>query len=56
MLNHAGVCTAYGTAWGYLQKLSTEARFLSIIRSGYWMWIFDNLNIHQTIRHEREGL
>lgn len=35
--------------------LTTEARYQEMIRSGYWMWVYDNLNILQRVRHERQG-
>ena len=50
-----GVCTSYTTAWKYLRNLTTEARYLDMIRSGHWIWVYDNLNLQQHIRHEREG-
>ena len=27
VLNHAGVCVSYQTAWKYVQQLTTEARY-----------------------------
>ncbi len=50
-----GVCASYTTAWKYLKALTTEARYLETIRSGHWIWAYDNLNLKQHIRHEREG-
>ena len=55
VLNHAGVCVSYQTAWKYLQQLTTEARYHEIVQSGHWQWVFDNLNMNQRVRHEREG-
>ena len=55
VLNHAGLCTSYTTAWKYLKQLTQESRYLEIIRDGYWLWIYDNLNLHQKVRHERQG-
>ena len=55
VLNHAGVCTSYVTAWKYLKQLTQESMYLEIIREGCWLWIYDNLNLHQKIRHERLG-
>ena len=55
VLNHMGVCAPYKNAWKYLKSLTTEARYLEMIRSGHWMWAYDNLNLKQQIRHEREG-
>ena len=50
-----GVCASYTTAWKYLKALTNEARYLEMIRSGHWIWAYDNLNLKQHIRHEREG-
>ena len=50
-----GVCASYTTAWKYLKSLTTEARYLEMIQSGHWIWAYDNLNLKQHIRHEREG-
>ena len=51
-----GVCTSYNTMWKYLKQLTNEARYLEMIRSGHWLWVYDNLNLMQSIRHEREGM
>ena len=53
MLNHAGVCVSYATAWKYLRQISAEAMYLERIREGHWIWAYDNLNIYQRVRHER---
>ena len=55
VLNHAGLCTSYATAWKYLKQLTQESMYLEIIRQGCWLWIYDNLNLHQKVRHERQG-
>ena len=55
VLNHAGVCVSYQTAWKYVQQLTTEARYQEAVHSGHWQWVFDNVNMHQRVRHEREG-
>lgn len=47
---------SYTTSWKYLMALTTEARYQEVIRSGQWMWVYDNLNIHQRVRHERQGM
>ena len=26
-----------------------------MVKSGRWQWVFDNVNLHQKIRHERQG-
>ena len=39
-----------------LNKLTTQARYMEVIRSGHWQWVFDNVNMHQRVRHEREGM
>ena len=55
MLNHAGVCVSYTTAWKYLKKLTVESRYLDIVREEHWIWAYDNLNINLKVRHERVG-
>lgn len=55
-LSHAGVCVSYSTAWRYLRQLITESRCEEMIRTGHWQWVYDNVNIHQRVRHEREGI
>ena len=55
MLFHAGVCISYNRAWQYLRQLTTEARYLEVVTGGHWIWVYDNVNIHQKVRHEREG-
>lgn len=55
VLNLAGLCVSYTSVWKYLSQLTTQAQFLDIIREGHWLWVFDNLNVHQCIRHERQG-
>ena len=55
MLNYAGICMSYQRSWEYLHQLTTEAKLLEVVRSGYWLWVYDNVNLHQRVRHEREG-
>ena len=38
-----------------LLQLTAEARYDHLVRSGFWVWIFDNVNLQKKIRHEREG-
>ena len=52
-LNHMGVCVSYQGAWMYL---TTESKCLEFVQSGHWLWVYDNLNLHQKVRHEREGM
>ena len=26
-----------------------------VVMSGRWLWVYDNVNLHQKVRHEREG-
>ena len=40
----------------YLRSLTAEAKHTEKIKSGRWVWIYDNLNLHMKIRHEREGM
>lgn len=46
---------SYSSTWQYLQQLTTQARYTEVIRTGRWIWMYDNLNIHQRVRHERTG-
>ena len=52
VLNHAGVCVSYTTAWKYLKKLTVESRYLDIVREEHWIWAYDNLNINLKVHHE----
>ena len=54
-LNHAGVCSSYTSAWKYLQQLTLEAKYTEEVKTGHRLWVYDNLNLHQGVRHEREG-
>lgn len=56
VLNHAGICLSYNATWIYLTKLIEEADYMGQLKEGQWLWIYDNLNLHQTIRHERQGM
>lgn len=56
VLNHAGISLSYNTTWMYLTKLIAEADYMGQLKQGQWLWIYDNLNLHQTIRHERQGM
>lgn len=55
MLNHMGICALYTSIWDYLRQLTTEARYQELVKSGHWMWVYDNLNMQHKVRHEREG-
>ena len=54
-LNYAGVCSSYISAWKYLQQLTLEANYREAVKTGHWQWVYDNVNMHQRVRHEREG-
>ena len=56
VLNHAGICLSYNAIWNYFRQLVRENRFLEVVKEGEWMWVYDNLNIHQRVRHERQGM
>lgn len=32
-----------------------ESKYEDVIQNDHWMWVYDNLNIHQRVRHERQG-
>ena len=59
-LGHKGVkpwwCLSYDATWQCLRQLTYEAGYLDMVRNGHWIWIYDNLNFNQTVRHERSGL
>ena len=55
VLNHAGVCLSYDGTWQHLLKLTEKARYPEIVQEGHWIWMYDNLNFLQKIRHERSG-
>ena len=54
-MNHAGLSMSYTKTWEYLKKLSNEAHYKDQVKEGNWIWVYDNFNLHQKIRHEREG-
>ena len=46
---------SYYATWNYLRLLITQSQYVDMVRSGHWMWVYDNLNIHQRVRHEHSG-
>ena len=56
MLSHAGVCMSHTSIWAYLMKLTQDAGYAEQVQQGHWTWVYDNLNLQQHIRHEREGI
>ena len=55
VLNHGGICMSYDATWQHIRQLIQEAGYTSIVKQGYWIWIYDNFNFNRQIRHEREG-
>ena len=55
MLNHAGICLSYEATWQYLKQLTREANFTEMVKCGHWIWVYDNLNFCQAVRHECSG-
>ena len=55
VLNHAGICLSYEMTWIDLKKLIEEANYTGRVKQGRWLWVYD-FNMHQTIRHERQGI
>ena len=54
---HSGkryICMSYTATWDYLLALTQQANLVSKIQSGHWIWAYDNVNIHRSIRHERQ--
>lgn len=49
------MCMSYTSTWSYLMKLTTDANYVEQVQEGHWIWVYDNLNLHQVVRHEREG-
>lgn len=47
---------SYSSTWTYLLKLTEDAQYAQRVQNGHWMWVYDNLNLHQVVRHEREGI
>ena len=33
----------------YLRQLSSEVRYLEVVKSGKWIGVCDNLNVHKTV-------
>ena len=46
----AFVAMSYVQTWAYLRQLSSEARYLEVVKSGKWIWMYDNLDIHKAVR------
>ena len=46
---------SYNSTWNYLRELTTQAHYTEVIQSGRFLWVYDNLNIHQRVCHERSG-
>ena len=46
---------SYTATWDYLIKLTQDAKYTEKVQSGHWVWVYDNLNLHQPVRHERVG-
>ena len=40
----------------HLKHLTQEANVLQRVQSGKWVWVYNNLNIHQKVRHECQGI
>ena len=38
------------------KKLTTEAMYIETIRHDHWVWVYDNFNMQERVRHEREGM
>ena len=55
IFNHGGLCLSYDATWKHLLKLTEKAQFPVLVREGHWVWMYDNLNFQNKIRHERSG-
>ena len=49
------MCMSYDMTWEYLHRLIAEMNAEGKIKSGHWIWAFDNFNVHHRVKHEREG-
>ena len=56
VLNHAGVCLSYDATLIHMKKMVDKEDYITQVRQGRWLWVYDNFNIHQAIRHERKGI
>ena len=36
-------------------QLTAEANYLEAVKVGRRLWVYDNLNMHQTVHHKQEG-
>ena len=59
------VCTTIGNYWSQpcwnlhvvrlnLGQITSEAHY-KIVRDGNWLWVYDNFNPHQKVKHKWEG-
>ena len=46
---------SYDMTWVHLKRLMMEENYVEKVRDGHWLWIYDNSNMHQTTRHERQS-
>ena len=56
VLNHAGIFLSYNATLMYMKRLVDQADYPAQVKQGRWLWVYDNFNMHQTIRHERQGI
>ncbi len=45
---------SYTSTWSHLLKLTETAKYREQVLEGHWLWVYENVNIHQVVRHERE--
>ena len=56
VLNHAGVCLSYDATLIHMKKMVDKEDYITQVRQGWWLWVYDNFNMHQAICHERQGI
>ena len=45
---------SYTATWEHLLALADQANLKNKVKTGHWIWAYDNLNIHRSTRHERQ--
>ena len=56
VLNHAGVCLSYDATLIHMKNMVDKEDYMTQVQQGRWLWVYDNFNMHQAIRHERQGM
>ena len=51
VLNHAGVCLSYDATLIHMKKMVDKEDYITQVRQGRWLWVYDNFKMHQAIHH-----